>query len=540
MGTMKPGEPTDAQGKPAETRRPAKRSKEENEAALKALVRRLKTDIGYVEQMRDRLDREVIQPYRSAMIDDDDARLLWKKIFKDCVQGRPVAPTHGPSDAERPSPPPALAPPRRAEPPLAPNGPAKPPAAAGPVPADAAADAAAKCPGDRPVEDAAEPETPRTVPNVQPTVAVQHTPQAAPKTPAGTALAKAETAAQPAAGEVAPPEPPAAPEKPPGTGEVAVAPQQPPQVVEPPKKKPEWKVLEPEDRTDPVRHEVCDLVERNDQWTILAASVRGKLHAHKGLWRDDAYAFGWVDDWTIIVVSDGAGSAKLSRIGARIACHESLEELKQLLAGWKPSPDKDGQLNQSELRRLRTFLVSAAAKAITGMQREAQSRNCPVKTMNATLLLMVHVPVGQHDLVGAIQVGDGAVGIYCEDGSCTLMGIADHGEYSSETRFLTTPNIEREFEQRVLFSIKRGVRCLAAMCDGVSDDFFPEDKRLVELFVGDPIAGVQGKDGGPVRGVLHEVVREPREGQALLDWLGYERRASSDDRTLVLMYRSPR
>jgi serine/threonine protein phosphatase PrpC len=474
------------------------------------------------------------------MIDDDGARLLWKMIFKDCVQGRPVPPTHGPSDADRPSPPPALAPPRRAEPPLPPNGPAKPPAATGPDPADTAAEAAAKCPGDRPDENAAKPKTSLTVPYVPPTVTVEQTPHAGSMTPADTAMVKAATAAQPTAGEVAPPEPPVAPEKPTGAGEAAVAPQQPPEVAEPPKKKPEWKVLEPEDRADPVPHEACDLVERNDQWTILAASVRGKLHAHKGLWRDDAYAFGWVDDWTIIVVSDGAGSAKLSRIGAQIACRESLEELKQLLAGWKLSPGKDGQLDQNELRRLRTFLVSAAAKAIKGVQREAQSRDCPVKTMNATLLLMVHVPVGQHDLVGAIQVGDGAVGIYCEDGSCTLMGIADHGEYSSETRFLTTPNIEREFEQRVLFSIKRGVRCLAAMCDGVSDDFFPEDKRLVELFVGDPITGVQGKDGRTVRGVLHEVVRDPREGKALLEWLGYERRASSDDRTLVLMYRSPR
>jgi hypothetical protein len=147
------------------------------------------------------------------------------------------------------------------------------------------------------------------------------------------------------------------------------------------------------------------------------------------------------------------------------------------------------------------------------------------------------LPLEQDELVGSIQIGDGAVGILDDDGACTLLGVPDHGEYSSETRFLTTPNIEREFERRVLFSIKRRIRCVGVMCDGVSDDFFPEEKRLVELFLGNPIEGMKTKDGGPVLGVMHHVVKEPRGGESLLDWLRYEKKASSDDRTLVLMYR---
>jgi hypothetical protein len=33
------------------------------------------------------------------------------------------------------------------------------------------------------------------------------------------------------------------------------------------------------------------------------------------------------------------------------------------------------------------------------------------------------------------------------------------------------------------------------------------------------------------------ILKDPRDGQALLDWMRYEKRGSSDDRTLVLMYR---
>lgn len=306
----------------------------------------------------------------------------------------------------------------------------------------------------------------------------------------------------------------------------------------PPPPKPAWKVLEPEERSDPTEHEVCDLVVRNKDWSLMAASMRGKLHAHRGLWRDDAYAYDWVDDWTIVAVSDGAGSAKISRVAARIACDESVKVLKGLVTGLRLASDEQGKPTENDLLRIRTFLTETAQRAQAAVLREAQTRKCALRDLNATLLLMLHVPLGKTDLVAAIQVGDGAVGIYTADGTCTLLGIADHGEYSSETRFLTTPNIEREFPKRVLFSLKQDIRCLAAMCDGVSDDFFPESKRLIDLFVGDPIPDMKTKDGQPVRGVMHDVIKNSQNGESLREWLTYEKKGSSDDRTLVLMYRS--
>lgn len=301
---------------------------------------------------------------------------------------------------------------------------------------------------------------------------------------------------------------------------------------------PEWKVLEPKDRTEPVDHEVCKSVDRDEHWKIVAGSVRGKLHAHKALWRDDAFAFDWTDDWTILAVSDGAGSARISRVGARIACDEAVETLKTLLTNFRPSSADPDSPSEPDLMRIRTFLVEAARKAQAGILREAKARSCSHKDLYATLLVMVHRPLDRQHLVAAIQVGDGAVGIFSGDGNCTLMGVADHGEYSSETRFLTTPYIEHEFEQRVTFSIKKDIRCLAAMCDGVSDDFFPEGERLVELFVGDPIKELKQKSGEPVRGVMRSVLKEADKANALVEWLKYEKKGSSDDRTLLLMYRN--
>ena len=35
----------------------------------------------------------------------------------------------------------------------------------------------------------------------------------------------------------------------------------------------------------------------------------------------------WIDDWTVIALSDGAGASRLSRVGARIACDEGVKAL---------------------------------------------------------------------------------------------------------------------------------------------------------------------------------------------------------------------
>lgn len=334
---------------------------------------------------------------------------------------------------------------------------------------------------------------------------------------------------KPANGEPAPvaesKEPPAAPPTP-----------QPPPA-------PEWKVLEPQDQTDPVPHELHELrVRANGEWTMMAASLRGRLHAHKGMWREDAYAFDWLHEWTIIVLSDGAGSAKFARIASKVACEAALESMKKSLHAFHLAFSEGDTPTQADQDALRRFLKKGAADARHAVIDEKDRRRCAVRDLNATFLLMVYSPFKEGSLVAALQVGDGALGVHTEDDSCTVMGSPDHGEFSSETRFLTDAGLDHTFGDRVQYRLfKKPIRALAVMCDGVSDDFFPEDKRLNELFIGNPISELKTKKGESVYGVMHKdhgLIKDPQDGKALLDWLRYEKRGSSDDRTLVLMYRS--
>ncbi|WP_435525974.1 protein phosphatase 2C domain-containing protein, partial [Chryseobacterium indoltheticum] len=53
---------------------------------------------------------------------------------------------------------------------------------------------------------------------------------------------------------------------------------------------------------------------------IVVASQRGRSHAHEGKFRDDDFAVDELpDSWSIISVSDGAGSAQLARYGSELA-----------------------------------------------------------------------------------------------------------------------------------------------------------------------------------------------------------------------------
>ncbi|MGZ8538433.1 MAG: protein phosphatase 2C domain-containing protein, partial [Flavisolibacter sp.] len=88
-----------------------------------------------------------------------------------------------------------------------------------------------------------------------------------------------------------------------------------------------WKTKD-SDQNDPYWKEdnVAEFVKLGDRH-IVVASKRGRSHANVGSFRDDDYAFKHYDQngWNIVVVADGAGSAKFSRKGSEIACKAVVE-----------------------------------------------------------------------------------------------------------------------------------------------------------------------------------------------------------------------
>src|SRR5215204_1556568 len=147
-----------------------------------------------------------------------------------------------------------------------------------------------------------------------------------------------------------------------------------------------WKNL-PSDQNDPYwkDDDVTAFAPIGDRY-ILASSKRGRSHANIGSFREDDFAFKDLDNgWSIVVVADGAGSAKVSRKGSALACNgtvdyfsqqasrESMVEFDELLQQYKTD---SGNESQKKLNRfVYNNLGKAAFQVHKSLQEFAQKEN---------------------------------------------------------------------------------------------------------------------------------------------------------------------
>jgi hypothetical protein len=277
-------------------------------------------------------------------------------------------------------------------------------------------------------------------------------------------------------------------------------------------------MTEPEDQTDPCPH-TAETALAGSHSTIVAASQRGKSHAHTGKWREDAYKLALSGPWSVVAVSDGAGSAELSRIGASIATEAAVAAMvRETMSVADDDP-------RCAAERALHAAVQAAHAAVSA---EADRRATPVSRLASTLLLVLHLsqPEGA-SLVGHLLVGDGAVLIDIapeEEGGAdhvVALDSGDHGLSAGETAFLIQQPPEAWVRRARVEQYEGRVRLIAVATDGVADDLYPYEVGAPKLF----------------KALNDEVLCLPMEAQAtaLQRLISYTRRGSFDDRTLVVI-----
>ena len=96
------------------------------------------------------------------------------------------------------------------------------------------------------------------------------------------------------------------------------------------KNDPYWK---PEFASQFLKVESTGLVLKTERKDVVAASQRGRSHAHEGIFRDDDFGMDYdkKTNWYIITVADGAGSCNASRKGSQIACQTVVNVCKSQL-----------------------------------------------------------------------------------------------------------------------------------------------------------------------------------------------------------------
>ena len=278
---------------------------------------------------------------------------------------------------------------------------------------------------------------------------------------------------------------------------------------------------------------------------IVAASLRGRSHGHEGKPRDDHFSLHYCKDseWYIIAVADGAGSAKYSREGSKIACETAVEQCKLALTG--SSEFEDAILafqsnNDADNRKIvgdRVYRIvgNAALKAYNCIKQEAERKEgATVKDYATTLLLTICKKFDFGWAVASFWVGDGAICVYNADNhTAEILGTPDSGEFGGQTRFLTMPEIFSDtasFYNRLRFKIYPDFTALILMTDGVSDPKFETDANLQNVEKWDALwADLKEK------GVELTDDNEKAQGQ-LLDWLGFWDKGNHDDRTIAILY----
>lgn len=281
---------------------------------------------------------------------------------------------------------------------------------------------------------------------------------------------------------------------------------------------------------------------------LVAAQVRGKKHRHEGTNCDDWYEFASVGKINCIAVSDGAGSKKFSRIGARESCRAaagSMEKLLREALSARPELWEQFSLPLSEsgcmeacslLAGILQRSVLTAAEAVETACEARRAAYSPLlgrelmpSDFSGTLLAAVLIPTGGGEcLAAACQVGDGVIALLdTRSGPAVkLLGAADSGAFSGETVFLTSPLVRQAGS---LQSRTRIAKCAAGlalvMTDGVSDDYFPPETELPRLYRDLTAAGI-----------LEEREDGMSPGLRLKRWLeSYVERGSFDDRTLLIL-----
>jgi len=278
----------------------------------------------------------------------------------------------------------------------------------------------------------------------------------------------------------------------------------------------------------------------NDKVVLMASSVRGRSHAHKGIHRDDDFKISCsaASDWSVLCVADGAGSCQFSRRGAEVASMRATRTLRETLNGHygeeleSTYDDYMAEKSEANKRRLQEIFqhtivkaVFDAAKAI--YEEVKQEAGDKFKDFSTTLLLAAHRPIAEGHFVLAFWIGDGAAVIYDKANAVKLLGQPDSGEFAGQTRFLdNTIFDDGSVYKRVSISKVSSMTALILATDGITDARFETERQLGKIEPWDAL-------WSELEAFVNE--KDLNQGeQKLNQWMDFWSPGNHDDRTIAI------
>lgn len=194
-------------------------------------------------------------------------------------------------------------------------------------------------------------------------------------------------------------------------------------------------------------------------WSLTGAEVQGSGHKKNGVPCQDRTYCLERNKVRIIALADGAGSAKLSHLGAENA----VKCVANLLA------DDFDSLYVQDDARIQQIVASAVKRSLND---QAAKVECQIRDLSSTLLV---VAVKKNRFI-ALHIGDGVIGCLLRDKLVTLSK-PDNGEFAHLTWFTTTSNLEEVV--RVSKGDASSISGFILMSDGVEPSLY--DGRSSQL-----------------------------------------------------------
>ena len=277
------------------------------------------------------------------------------------------------------------------------------------------------------------------------------------------------------------------------------------------------------------------------QWSVTAATKRGRMHAHHGTHREDAYGWKSAQSFAIYCVCDGAGSAQLSRIGSEFAVRSICQQVyDELLAEEKAIQACSAASLHANLKSVLHHAIAMTAKRISEMADKSKHN---ANDFRCTVLTALHYrhPSGGFYVFG--NVGDGFIALKRRGSDAERVGTSDSGNFSGEVLcFMPDHQVSEYFKSSLdklpMFS-DEDVEAVLLCTDGIEDPFFPVHKNIQAVYsqlehgYESEICGVNYPESARPSSVLNS--QEP--AKELLKWLHFEKRGENDDRTLMLVHK---
>lgn len=298
---------------------------------------------------------------------------------------------------------------------------------------------------------------------------------------------------------------------------------------------------------------------------LIVSSKRGRSHANVGSFRDDDFGYKFFEKtgWSLVVVSDGAGSATLARKGSQLACnsvvdyfenHLEIEKAKDLENKIEAYSNDKTEENFNEINLLSKQILYKATVYVHNQLKEFADKtqtsnpdlfNNPKAKSNidyfhSTLIFALFKKYDFGYIIQTFGVGDCPIAVMNKDKTeTTLLNWLDVGEHGGGTRFITQPDIfhssERPMATRFNLKVIDDFSYLFLMTDGIYDAKFVVEANLEknEKWL-EFLEDLNGKNEDNSK-VNFDLENENIKNE-LDKWMDFWSVGNHDDRTLAIIY----